>query len=49
MDLIVSVPEFTYFLYSTYSKRQAIANSVDPDQTPQNAASDQVYTVLPLI
>ena len=27
--------------YSTYSERQACVNSVDPDQTPQNAASDQ--------
>ena len=31
--------------YSKYSNRIACANSVDPDQTPQNAASDQVYTV----
>ena len=27
--------------YSMYSVRQSCANSVDPDQTPQNAASDQ--------
>ena len=33
------------FAYSTYSERQAWANNVDPDQTPQNAAFDQVYTV----
>ena len=28
-------------VYSKYSDRQVRANSVDPDQTPQNAASDQ--------
>ena len=28
-----------------YWDRQAFANSVDPDQVPQNTASDQVYTV----
>ena len=28
-----------------YLKRQSFANSVDPDQTPLNAASDRVYTV----
>ena len=28
-----------------YWDRQAYANSVDPDQTPQNAASDRVCTV----
>ena len=36
VDLIIY-----YCTYSTYSDRQAWANSVDPDQTPQNAASDQ--------
>ena len=30
-----------YRIYPKYSDRQACANSVDPDQTPQNAASDQ--------
>ena len=34
--------------YFTYSDRQAWANSVDPDQTPQNAASDQGLHCLPL-
>ena len=29
-----------------YLDRQAFANSVDPDQTPQNAASDQVQHCL---
>ena len=38
-----------YRTYSTYSVRQAWANSVDPDQTPQNAASDQGLHCLPLI
>ena len=32
---------FSYCSYCTYSKRQAWAISVDPDQTPQNAAFDQ--------
>ena len=34
--------------YSTYSDRQTWTNSVDPDQTPQNAASDQGLHCLPL-
>ena len=34
--------------YSTYSVRQACANSVDPVQTPQNAASDLGLLCLPL-
>ena len=37
-----------YRSYSTYSDRQAWVNSVDPDQTPQNAASDQGLHFLPL-
>ena len=32
-----------------YWDRQAWANSVDPDQTPQNAASDQGLHFLPFI
>ena len=32
-----------------YSDRQTLANSVDPDQTPQNATSDQGLHFLPLI
>ena len=32
-----------------YSERQALANNVDPAQTPQNAASDQFLLCLPLI
>ena len=31
-----------------YSKRQTWTNSEDPDQTPQNAASDQGLHSLPL-
>ena len=31
-----------------YSERQALANSVDPDQTPQTAASDQGLLYLPV-
>ena len=37
-----------YHTYSTYSDRQAWANIVDPDQMPQNAASDQGLHCLPL-
>ena len=32
---------FRYHVDSKYWDRQAGANSVDPDQTPHNAASDQ--------
>ena len=32
--------------YSTYSDRQAWANSVDPDQTPQNACKTFTETVM---
>ena len=32
-----------------YSDRQASANTVDPDETPQNAASHQGLHCLPLI
>ena len=35
--------------YCTCSDRQAWANSVDPDQTPRSAASDQGLHCLPLI
>ena len=38
-----------YCIYPTYVHRQAWANSEDPDQTPQNAASDQGLHCLPLI
>ena len=34
--------------YPKYSGRQAYANSVDIDQNPQNAASDQSLHCLPL-
>ena len=33
-------------IYSTYSDRQAWANSVDPDQTPQNACKTFTETVM---
>ena len=36
-------------IYPNYSYRQAGANSVDPDQTPQNAASDQDLHCLPFV
>ena len=38
-----------YRNYSKFWDRQAWPNSVDPDQTPQNAASDQGLHCLPLI
>ena len=38
-----------YRIYPKYSDRQASANSVDPDQTPHNAASDQGLRCLILI
>ena len=38
-----------YRNYLTYGHRYACANSVDPDQTPQNAASDQGLHCFPLI
>ena len=31
-----------------YSDRRASANRVDPDQTPQNAASDQGHRIQPI-
>ena len=38
-----------YYICSKYSEWQACANSVDPDQTPKNAASDQDLHCLSLI
>ena len=38
-----------YRFYPKFSYRQAWANSVEPDQTPQNAASDQGLHNLPVI
>ena len=35
-----------YRIYSKYLDKHACANSVDPDQTPQNAASDQALNHL---
>ena len=37
-----------YRTYSTYSYKQAWTYRVEPDQTPQNVASDQVLYCLPL-
>ena len=39
----------TYHIYLIYSDRQAWANSIDPDETPQNAASHLGLHCLPLI
>ena len=41
--------EFCYCIDTMYSDRQALANSVDPDQMPQIAASDQGLHCLPPI
>ena len=38
-----------HMFYRMYSDRQAWANSVDPDETPQNAASHQGLHCFPLI
>ena len=38
-----------YHIYSMYSDRQARANSVDPDEMQQNAASHLGLHCLPLI
>ena len=38
-----------YHIYHMYSDRQAWANSLDPDETPQNAASHLGLHCLPLI
>ena len=38
-----------YCIYPKYWDRRACADSVDPDQMPQNAASDQGLHCLPLI
>ena len=48
-SLTVSAPRFhIYSIYPKYSDRQARANSVDSDQTPRNAASDQGIRYLPI-
>ena len=38
-----------YHIDPKYWARHAWANSVDPDQTPQSAASDQGLHCLPII
>ena len=38
-----------YHIYANCYERQAWANSVDPDQMPQNVASDQGLHCLPFI
>ena len=38
-----------YRIYHMYSDRQAWANSLDPEETPQNAASRLGLHCLPLI
>ena len=39
----------SYCIYHKYSDRHALANNVDPDETPQNAASHQCMHCLSLI
>ena len=38
-----------YCIYPKYLERRDCANSVDPDQTPQNAASDPDLQFLAII
>ena len=47
-----TLPELLQVLYLPkvpYSDKQALANSVDPDQMPQNAESDQGLHCFPVI
>ena len=46
---IILVEKSAYHNNLKYWDRQACANSVDPDQMPQNAASEQGLHCLPLI
>ena len=39
----------SYHIYHMYSDKQTWANSIDPNETPQNAASQQGLHCLPLI
>ena len=47
--LILKMCNIVYRNNPGYWDRQAFANSVDPDQTPQYAASDQGLHCLPYI
>ena len=53
MSHVIVLPTYSWILYNRiyrkYSDRQAWANSVHPDETPQNAASHQDLHCLPLI
>ena len=42
-------PDKLYRIYAKFTDRLAWANSVYPDQTPQNAASDQGLHYLPVV
>ena len=46
---VLSINNEQYRIYHMYSDRQARANSIDPDETPQNAASHLGLHCLPLI
>ena len=48
-ECIMKTTKYGYCIYRMFSDRQARANSVDPDETPQNAASHQGLYCLPLI
>ena len=48
MDFLEASILSNYRTYSTYSDRQVRGNSVNPDQTPQTAASDQGFHCLSL-
>ena len=41
--------KYSYRIYHMYSDRQAWANSIDPDEMPQNMASHLGLHCLPLI
>ena len=43
------MPHFLYHIYHMYFNWQAWSNSVDPDETPQNAATHQSLHCLPLV
>ena len=48
-DLNQLIPSLRCHINTRYLDRQDCANRVDPDQTPQDAASDQGLHCLPLI
>ena len=49
VSLAISILSFNYRNNPKYWDRQSLAISVDPDQTPQHAASDQGLYCLPFM